>query len=220
MATIKLTLTQVVGGVDCQMVFHYWAVGQFGTNANKLALMDRFETLVLPSINGIQSDQLDNVSLSAFAYDNPITVSQSVTGAGTVVSSIDATLPPQLAMLFKLNVGDTLSPDTGAPISTLRPVKAGKKFIPGVDESFSDLNGIDTAGGNAALISAAATALSLDLTGGGLSGTWYAVILGLPLAALPPSPSFPTGKPARDYCLATINTVTARDITKLRSRQS
>lgn len=220
MATIKLTLTQTVGGSACQMVFHYWAIGQFGTNANKLALMDRFETLVLPGINGVQSDQLSNVELSAFAYDNPVTVSQSITGTGTIVSSIDATLPPQLAMLFKQNVGDTLSPDTGSPISTLRPIKSGRKFIPGVDESFSDVNGIDTAGGNAALIAAANAALALDLTGGGLTGTWQAVVFGLPLAALPPSPSFPSGKPARDYCLAQITSAQARDVTKLRSRVS
>ena len=139
-------------------------------------------------------------------------------GGDIAVDNADA-VQVDLALNLKRTVGASFDPGTSAPYTGGRPVRRGRVWLSGLPKSFMAASGfvVDPTYATAwnALITGMDNAIQDSAT-----NQWIPIVLGLPLDALPPSPTYPDGKPARGYTAAPITGGVPIEFAKLSSRDS
>lgn len=218
MSTVRITMNFTYGGEACSNVFHYWNNAVFASNTILNELAADFETNMVAAfqaatVNGVVYD-----SLRVTALDNPTIVNY---GLGAVTGSIVAAdaeeIPVDIVANIRRNVDASQDPVTGAPYGGSRPVRAGRFYVSGLAKEVMNKSGLNTAATSyGAVVSLLAEQANPLTTSGAVA--WQPIVLGLPLAALPPSPSYPSGKPSRDYLAAVIDSCQFVEFTKLSTR--
>lgn len=219
MPVIRVTHQYELAGQICENTYHYFHHTNLPTALQVSQLLDDFENDILPAINDIQTDQVTNLNLFGYAYNLGFSDTLGITGLGTIAAGADGTIPPDIVLNIRRNLGDTFLNDGGAAYTGNRPLRHSRFYFSGLPTVCMVKSGFDSANlpaGKWAAFQAAMTATLTTTSGGSL--TWYHNAFGFALAALPPSGSFPTGKPARPAVVAPVMSVSGVDFTNLGSR--
>lgn len=218
MATVKITLNYEYNSEQCYNTWHFWnySVGANLTIIN--ALLDAFHDDIFGFIQDAMVSDVNFQKLTGWAFDYPVGVDYNLVGQTGSISATNAQeMPVENVANVRRYVGATVDPVTSAPYTGLRPIRRGRLYFSGLPKSLIAGSGVNSAATEYAAFSALLTGVQLDLASSP-GVIWQNVVLGLPLAALPPSPTYPTGKPARDYVVAPVTGIQFIEWTKLESR--
>lgn len=183
--------------------------------------LDWFEDVFMPLINAIQSDEITNATIRGSIVGVPaLSQSRTVSGNGLVASDGASTLPPQIAIYFRQSVGETIVTQTNAPYGGNRPIRRGGVFMPGLTEDWVNVSGAVAAPGMTVVYHGIRDAYIEGFTSLPNNVTYVGAVWSYPREALPPSPSYPDGKPARPFVHAKVTGMEVADVTRLRSRKS
>lgn len=221
MTVIQLAFEQSLNGQPCVTTWAYAfnGGGSFpGTDVEDLITW--FEASFVPLINALQSERITNVQVIGSAYGWPAaTRTEAISGGGTVVAAGTATFPAYLPLYLRESVGDNFDAFTTAPYDGLRPIRRGGVYLSGLTEDWSTDGGAVVPGSLAAAFAAFQTARLSNRPVAGGSRTYYPAVWSYPRPALPPSPSYPDGKPARPALQAVVTGIDIADFTRLKSRK-
>ena len=210
MPYIQITHEYDVAGENCFNVYTFWRPSPVPTAAMVEDLRDQFAAVYIPVINSCQTDQVDNVQLIGYAPNLLFSQPASLAGGGGNVVGMDNTIPADIPMVIRENVDSSILNDTGAAYTGNRPVRRGRLFLSGLPKTTMVGTGFDPDGLAVGTWQDMLDILTTPLFSTISSSYWSPVIVGKPLAALPPSPSYPSGKPARaDFLVAIILTASA-----------
>lgn len=222
MSIVQVAVTQTIAGVACQTT---WAlVDNVNRGATPLLVTDTIDHFVnnfLPLLNAIQSDELANTEIYALQIGYPTTSrTQALTGTGALAATAAVTLPPYLALYVRENVGESVNAQTGGSYDQARAIRRGGVYLPGLTEDWVQSTGtvIPSA------LAAAWDALEAEIVApntipiGG--GSFYHAVWVPSKDAVPPSSTYPFGKPAAPFLQAPITEIIPRDIARLKSRKA
>lgn len=217
MSVVKITHTYLSNGEECQNIYHYYNYPTLPTLAQAATMLDDFHDNILPAVRAIQTDDVVYTGLSMYVYHLVTSIDRAVTGTGDIVAALIDVIPPDIVLNVRRYVGGTIVHDTGAAYTGLRPIRRGRSFLSGLPKAFMNGNGFNNASTYAAEFAAYQSAMLTPLDAG--SGVLFdPVVFGYALPALPPSPTYPAGRPLRPYVVAPITLVNAVDFTNLSSR--
>lgn len=219
MPVIRVTHQYELAGQVCENTYHYFHPTNLPTPLQVSQLLDDFENDILPDINAIQTDQVENIALLGYAYNLGFSQTLGLTGTGAVAAGAAGTVPPDIVLNIRRNLGDTYLNDGGALYTGNRPLRHSRFFFSGLPKAAMVASGFDPANltaGTWAAFQTAMTAVLQTASGGAL--TWYHNAFGFDLPAIPPSTSFPLGKPARPDVVAPVTSVSGVDFTNLKTR--
>jgi len=218
MSTVKVTIKQTMLGRDLNTVLHYNNLSSVINSTGVGVILTHVESVIIPALNAVQSDDVLNVGLDGFAYNLGYSIPEGLTGSGDLALTPDEVMPPQYAMLVRKDVGETYLTDGAVLYTGNRPIRRGEMFLSGLPESFSGVNGVIIPAALATEWDTLLDALIAPVAAVGATPIQYPVVFGLPLAALPPSPAYPDGKPARGYAVAQIESLSPVRWSRLSSR--
>lgn len=220
MPVVRITDTYNISGNVVENTFHYFHPTHIPTASDVTALLTDFQTKYIQKVKAIQTDQVTHTELAGYAYNLGYSLTQTIDVDGTVAVGGDLTVASNLAAIIKRTLGDTSLNEGGGAYTGNRPLRRSHFYLGGLPESFMRADGFDVP---AALESAyedfkdALIASVTTLSAGGF--TWYHNAFGFELEALPPSPSFPDGKPMRPFVVAPVIGIGGTGFTKLKSRR-
>lgn len=219
MPVIRVTHQYSLAGEVCENTYHYFHPTNIPTPAQVNDLLADFEADVLPAINDVQTDEVDNIALFGYAYNLGFSQMLGITGSGTVVAGAAGTIPPDIVLNVRRNVGSTYLNEGGALYTGNRPLRHSRFYLSGIPKAAMVASGFDPANlpvGAWTAFQAAMTVILTTTSGGTLS--WYHNAFGWALPEIPPTPSFPLGKPARPDVVAPVLSVSGIDFTNLGTR--
>lgn len=220
MATISIALTQRLAGVDCVTTYDYSYVVSNALQTTDISYFGTlFETVIVPLLNDLQSDDLTNISLNVAqrGYGGS-SINVPLGGGGLILATAQVTLPPDLPLYCSQAVGQSVDADLLTAYTGVRPIRRGGIYFPGFTEDWSSVDGPVIPGSLGTQWSALVTALLAPRTTPG-GREWIPTVFSTPKAALPPSPTYPDGRPARNALYAQLENVVPRRITRLKSRR-
>jgi len=220
MPVIRITDIYNISGNVVENTYHYFHPTHLPTASDVTAILAAFRDNVLDKIADIQTDQVTHTELQGYAYNLGFSQTLAVDVDGTVTAGGDLTVASNLAAIIRRNVGDTLLNDGGAAYTGNRPIRRSHIYLGGLPESFMRADGFDVPAalsGEYDDFKDALEAGTTPLSAGGF--TWYHNAFGFHLDALPPSPSFPDGKPMRPDVVAPILSIAGVGFTKLKTRK-
>lgn len=222
MSILQMALTQRVGGVDCTTT---WALcDNINRGASPLlvnAAVEYFESVFLPLLNALQSDELTNVELYAIQIGY-VSTSRNVAlaGGGALAVAGSVTLPPYLALYVRETVGLSVNAETGGSYDQARAIRRGGVYLPGMTEDWVDVTGVQIpvslAGAWTSFENEIAAPSVVALEG----DPFYHAVWVPAKAATPPSSTYPLGKPASPFLQAPITNLTPSVISRLKSRKA
>jgi len=219
MPVIRMTDRYNISGNVVENTYHYFHPTRLPTADDVNDLLIEFETKVVDKIVPIQTDQVTHTELLGYAYNLGYSLSRAIDIDGEVAVGGDLTVASNLAAIIRRNLGGTSLNDGGATYTGNRPLRRSHFFLGGLPESFMRADGFDVP---AALsteydaFKAALTAATTTLTANRF--TWNPNAFGFALDALPSSPSFPDGKPARPTVVAPVLSLSGIGFTRLKTR--
>lgn len=219
MPVIRITDVYSVSGNECQNTYHYFHNARIPTVSDVEGILEEFRDEILPAIAGIQTDQVNHSKLLGYAYNLGFGQELAVDVDGQVTAGGDLTVASNIPLIVRRNLGSTLDNITGADYTGNRPLRRSRFYLSGVPETLMRADGYDEAAALSSALNAFRTALDVDnfLTVDGRN--WYHNAFGFALDALPPSPSFPDGKPARGQVVAPVTSLSFVGYTKLKTRK-
>jgi len=220
MPVIRVTDVYNISGNVVENTFHYFHPTHIPTASDVTALLTAFQTAYIQKVKNIQTDQVTHTELSGYAYNLGYSLTQTIDVDGTVAVGGDLTVASNLAAIIKRTLGDTSLNDGGAPYTGNRPIRRSHFYLGGLPESFMRADGFDVPAALADEYDDFKDALiagTTPLSAGGY--TWYHNAFGFELPALPPSGSFPDGKPMRPFVVAPVTNIGGVGFTKLKSRR-
>lgn len=217
MSYVEIVMTQELAGVSLQNRFYYYN-GVYNAYATELNLLaDSFENEVLAAYEAIQSTQITTTSLYLRSLNTGAVVTRVEAVAGDVVATLAETIQPDLALLIRLGVGQSINVATDAPYVGARSIRYGKKYISGLTEDWMGASGYEVPAALATAWASFLAAMEEPLTGTG-ANDHTPIVLGFILPALPPSGLYPDGQPEAPPRRAPITSAAATRFTRLRSR--
>lgn len=222
MSIVQMALTQQLNGVSCVTT---WAlcdnINRGATPALVSDATEYFETVFLPKLNALQSDEITNIDLYAIQVGYPST-SRTVDLAGTGALAVAAavTLPPYLAIYVKQEVGLSVNAQTGGSYDQARAIRRGGVYLPGLTEDWISVTGVEIP----AALTTAWNAFENEVIAPNLlplaGDDFYHAVWVPAKEATPPSSSYPIGKPAAPFLQAPITNMTPSAVSRLRSRKA
>lgn len=136
MAICELVLQQSYLGKDIYNVFHYLNLTNTGFGQAWVQnLVEQFEAVILPAINGVQVDGVSNVSIRAFQVENVnIQYNKAVSGTGALDVDPLFFLPAAQTFAFRLQVSQSYNASTGDVYVGNRRITNGYKRFAGVSD--------------------------------------------------------------------------------------
>lgn len=219
MSTIKAVLRYTYRAQECNQIFYYVNTSVTPTNALLSAFAAAWVTVNLADYQAATVDGVVFDTLDVSSNNIPSAISYSLGAVtGDIVAADAGELPPNIVANIKKSVADSYDPNSGAAYTGLRPIRFGRFYMSGLAKGLMAGNGINTADTSYAAFTSLLATQAQTVTVSG--GDWTPVVLGFPLPARAPSPTYPTGIPARDYVVADIFGCTFKGWTKLETRES
>lgn len=136
MAIVQVTLQQSYLGKDIFNVFHYLNYTNVGFGEAWInGLLNSFETLVVPAVNGVQVEGVQNVSVKAVQVENTnLQVTSSLSGNGSLAVANTFWLPAAQTYAVRMFVGISYDADNGTIYSGNRRITDGYKRFCGVSD--------------------------------------------------------------------------------------
>jgi hypothetical protein len=220
MPVVRITDRYNISGNVVENTFHYFHATRIPTASDVNALLADFETKYLSKVKDIQTDETTHTELLGYAYNLGYSLSRAVNVVGTVAVGGDLTVSSNLAAIIRRNLGDTTLNSNGGAYTGNRPLRRSLFYLGGLPESFMHADGFDVPAALSAAYEAFKDALEAGTTTLSANGfTWYHNAFGFALEATDPSPSFPTGKPARPDVVAPVLSLSGTGFTRLKSRK-
>lgn len=205
MPYVQITHEYQVAGENCFNIYNFWRPSPVPTAAMVEDLRDQFASVYIPVINAVQTDEVENVQLIGYAPNLLFSQPAALAGGGGNVVGMSNTIPADLPIVVRENVDSSILNDTGAAYTGNRPVRRGRLFISGLPKTTMVGTGFDPTGLAAGAWTDLTDVLTQPLFSTITGSYWSPVVVGKPLPALPPSGSYPSGKPARtDFLVAII----------------
>jgi len=220
MPVIKITGQYDVSGNVMENTFHYYNATRIPVSSDLLGLATAFEATVVPKIAGIQTDVVSWLKVVAYAPNLGFSLEVSSDVDGTVAVGGDLTVASNLALIIKRSLGDSIQNVSGAAYTGNRPLRESRFYLGGVPESMMRADGFDLPAALADEWNDFKNALLVNVTPLTVGAfTWYHNGYGDVLEPLPPSPSFPDGKPERPALVAPVIAISGTGFTKLKTRK-
>lgn len=219
MPVVRITDRYNISGNVVENTYHYFHPTRVPTADDVADLLADFETKVIDKIVPIQTDQVTHTELLGYAYNLGYSIARAIDIDGEVAVGGDLTVASNLAAIIRRNLGDTSLNDGGAAYTGNRPLRRSHFFLGGLPESFMRADGFDVPAALSTAYEAFKDALEAGTTTLTANGfIWYHNAFGFALDALPPSPSFPSGKPARPAVVAPVLSLSGIGFTRLKTR--
>lgn len=220
MSTLKVVVNYTFVGEPCDNTFHFWNESATATPTTLVDAAAAWIADILPYWRAVVVEGVvfNDITVSAYNLAIPYNASLGAVTGDVALGNGDA-VAVDLPLNVRRTVGQSIITDTNAPYGGLRPIRRGRFFLSGLPKGFMAGSGFQIWSTLSSEWSdfVASQLVTLDTPG---SIEWEPVVLGLPLDALPPSPSFPDGKPARPYLVAPVLNVVPVEFTKLSTRDS
>lgn len=214
MGLMGIKLDYQYQSVPCSQMFYFYNGGIMPTFSMAEDFFDKFETEYLDAFTAATVDVTVYNKLTYYIHLNSSSRERALTGVtGEIVTTMADRIPPAIVANCKKSVGDSVVVDTNAPYTGGRPIRAGRWYWSGLPLDLMDGDGINGTSPNFAQFSTTLANMNDNLVGIG-GGDWTPVVVGFPLAAKLPTPSYPSGKPARPFVVAAITAAAFVEWTK------
>lgn len=214
----RVAFEQELAGTTCIFDMVYANTGLYGLMADAIEIAADAAAKLTGAVNAIQGTPMTNVAVHVAGDDNNTSYDLAVIGGGNIAATLDTMLPAYYPLVIRKNAGTTVLRPTLGVYNGNRPIKRGRLFLSGFTRDWVDADGIDYPTGGAALMDDLIDDLMTPITTSG-GRVWSPAIIGLGLPELPPSPTYPAGKPARPGVGAPIVSMIPGKFTSLRSRK-
>lgn len=215
MSLIRSVLHQTCCGEPTVTVFDFWRAGSgFTTSITSVAkVADKMEDDVLPLLNALQHNGVNNLGLYTYAVRNLVAESRTLSGSGAILPGSNNYNLKSLAYRLRLNVDESLDPATGIPsVFTDERIRRGQRYIPGVIDNYVDNGRYQPGGTFVADVAALITELLTPVVDGGGVSDWIFVVWGLQIMS--------GGIEVRPEVVAPVVSGYVVGISNLKSRQS
>lgn len=219
MPVVRITHVYDVLGEECENTYHYFHPTILPTAAIVNQLLAAFDTLIVPAINALQVAPVANVMTKGYAYNLGYSIESAGIGNGTITGTSADMIPNDMGLIVKRIPGQTFLNDGGAAYDGNRPIRKSHICLGGCPKAIMDGTGFISSGFTGTRWADFIAAMGLTLGSTTPAGTWYHNVFGLPLAALPPTASFPAGKPARPAVVAPVSAISNGGFGDLKTRE-
>jgi len=202
MPFVKVTHTYEVSGEECQNTFHYFNDTIIPTPTIVGLINGYFSEHMVPGFSAVFTDVVTSTKVSTYAPNLGYSVDLTIENVGEIEVGSAGTLSVDIAADIKRSLGATYLNDNGSLYTGNRQIRRGRFYLSGLPLALMKSTGYNPLSAYATPFNAMLNGQDNPIVLGGSSGTWIAVVVGFPLAAVPSTPEHPVGKDSRPYVVA------------------